>query len=77
MIVCKAGDRVTITIGEQSVRARVVLASSNGRSLMLEFDAILELDRGCAVGMLPIFYSEPEGWYEILTHMPVTLEVPS
>jgi hypothetical protein len=44
------GDRVKITFRGRTVLGKVTLASGNGRSLMLEFEAIL----GGFVGMLPV-----------------------
>jgi hypothetical protein len=40
-ILWRQGDRVTITIGSDSAPGEVILASGNGKSLMLEFEAIL------------------------------------
>jgi hypothetical protein len=50
----KTGDRVVVTFANQTSAAVVVLASANGRSLMLAFDAML----GGYVGMMPILWRE-------------------
>jgi hypothetical protein len=52
MHVWKTGDLVRITYEGRSVDGAVKLASPNGLSLMLEFDAIL----GGCVGMMPVLY---------------------
>jgi hypothetical protein len=60
----KTGDRVAITLGGQSIAGVVLLASANGRSLMLEFDGVL----GGYVGMMPILWvlaAERDGRQEL------------
>jgi hypothetical protein len=52
------GDRVRIVIGGESAHGAVLLASNNGRSLMLEFDAILKGH----VGMMPVLLG-PDGHF--------------
>jgi hypothetical protein len=57
-----AGDRVRITIAGQTVTGSVVLASQNGRSLAVTFEAVL----AGAVGMLPILQNDDGSWRDIM-----------
>jgi len=50
----KTGDRVLLTIDKVENPATVLLASANGRSLALGFEAMI----GGYVGMMPVFWSE-------------------
>ena len=50
----RRGDRVLITVGSDSAPGVVILASGNGKSLMLQFEAIL---RG-HVGMMPVMLED-------------------
>lgn len=52
MKVWKTGERCRLTYGSRTVDAKGVLASPNGRSLFLEFDAIL----GVHAGSMPVLY---------------------
>lgn len=45
-----SGERVLLEMEGRAVSATVILASGNGRSLMLSFEALLD---GC-VGMMPV-----------------------
>lgn len=53
------GDRVLITYEGRTVPGAVVLASPNGRSLMLSFEAIL----GGYVGMMPVLRQAADDVY--------------
>ena len=54
-MIFKTGDKVTVTHGSQSVPAVVSLASSNGVSLMLEFEAaIIKAGVGAYIGQMPV-----------------------
>lgn len=55
------GDRVLIVIGADSAAGTVILASRNGRSLMLEFEAILSGH----VGTMPVL-QEDDGTFRSL-----------
>ena len=59
---CK-GDQVRITIGRDETTGAVLLASGNGRSLMLAFDCIL---RG-HVGLMPVLQGEDGCFRSIAT----------
>lgn len=65
----RTGDRVVLTLGQRTVDATVLLASENGRSLMLGFEAIVE---GC-VGMMPVFDDGSGTFHNIMTGTPVQL----
>lgn len=63
------GEMVRVTYLGRTVEAEIILASSNGRSLMLQFDAIL----GNYVGMMPVL--EVDGLYhDLLTSNEVSIE---
>lgn len=66
----KTGDIVMITYGAQTVRGAVKLASPNGRSVMLEFEAML----GGFVGMMPALGDEKGVYRDLLFNQPVGLE---
>lgn len=64
----KTGDRVSVTMEGRTVDAVVILASPNGRSLILQFEAIL----GGYVGMMPVLddhgtgdFRELMGWASV------------
>jgi hypothetical protein len=58
----KTGDQVWVGCDDRTVEGEVILASKNGRSLILGFEAILD---GC-VGKMPVM--ETDGVYRnILT----------
>lgn len=67
-ILCK-GDVVIANNGQRTVEARVILASPNGRSLMLVWaDGIL----GGHVGTMPVLYKDG-GYRALIDGMPMTL----
>lgn len=55
-MIFKKGDQVYITYNQRTVEGVVVLASENGRSLMLGFATFL----GEYVGMMPVLRGESE-----------------
>lgn len=57
----KKGDRVTVTCAGRTVPAEVALISSNGKSLVLTFDAMLDGH----VGTMPVLRDD-EGIYRAL-----------
>lgn len=63
------GDKVHIAIGVVNVDGVVKLASGNGRSLMLEFDAVLNGH----VGMMPVLQHDDGVYRSIVTDEEVTL----
>jgi len=68
--VFKTGDALRIEYGGRIVEGRVKLASPNGVSLMLEYEALL----GGYAGQMPVLYSHTKkGFFDILVREPVTL----
>jgi len=61
MAMIKTGNRIMITCEGRTVEGEVLLASPNGRSLMLRFEAIL---LGC-VGMMPVFLDDDGKYYSL------------
>ena len=70
------GDFVRLTYGGRTVRAMVLLASSNGASLMLGFDGALSPSTGgMFVGSMPVL-RDGSGVYRDLMHgEPATVEL--
>jgi hypothetical protein len=66
----KTGDLVTITYDGRTVAGVVKLASGNGASLMLEFEAIL----GGFVGMMPALRDDAGTYRDLVFHKPVAIE---
>lgn len=50
----KSGDKILIGCDDRTVEGKVILASENGVSLMLAFEAILD---GC-VGTMPVMLED-------------------
>lgn len=71
MRVWKTGERVEIGFAAKTVIGKVLLASSNGRSLMLEFDAML----GGYAGMMPVL-EEGGQFRDLITRSIVVLSEP-
>lgn len=63
------GDKARVTFDGRTVDAVVILASANGVSLMLAFDAML----GGYVATMPVLY-EGGAFVDLLGHRPVVLE---
>jgi hypothetical protein len=59
----KRNDRVQIECDGQAVSGLVMLASENGKSLMLGFDGMLD---GC-LGMLPVLMGNDGKFYALMT----------
>jgi hypothetical protein len=62
------GDRVKIRFKGREVEGVVVLASENGKSLALEFDAML----GGYVSMMPVL-DAGDGYRDLVTNSPVEI----
>ena len=58
----KTGDAVEISHNGRTVEGTVILASSNGLSLMLQFEAML----GGHVGMMPVTMTDGENGFSII-----------
>lgn len=65
----KTGDSVLIECDGRKVKGDVLLASGNGKSLMLSFEAILD---GC-VGMMPVSRDDDGKYSALMTGSPVVL----
>jgi hypothetical protein len=66
----KRGDFVQLECKGQTVKAMVYLASSNGKSLMLGFDAMVDGH----VGMMPIFLDDGGVYRSIVNDVEVKLK---
>jgi len=67
----KAGDRVRITYRGRSVVGKVILASANGASLALEFEAFL----GGYAGMIPVMRDGDGIYRDLIASEPVQLDL--
>jgi hypothetical protein len=65
----KTGDKVQIECDGRSVPGTVLLASKNGKSLMLSFEAVLD---GHA-GMMPVTRNDDGSYQSIMTGILVKL----
>lgn len=65
----KTGDKVEIRHAGTTVEGLIVLASTNGKSLMLSFDAILDGH----VGMMPVLQEDDGTYLSIITGKEVLL----
>lgn len=65
----RQGDRVMIAIGSARTPGAVILASGNGKSLMLEFEAVLHGH----VGTMPVLQEEDGSFRSIVTREVVEL----
>jgi hypothetical protein len=65
----KTGDPVMVTFEHETVEGFVRLASGNGRSLVLAFDAIL----GGYLGMMAVSVDDDGKATDLLTGRPVTI----
>lgn len=73
----KRGDFVTITYCGQTTRAMVMLASTNGKSLMLGFDGALTPSHGEGMfaGSMPVLMDDAGVYRDLLCNEPVNIEV--
>lgn len=72
------GEVVRLTIGSWTVYAEIVLASENGRSLMLQYDGAAPIGDGYALRFLPVLRNDDGTWMEIVASTRVEVEaVPS
>jgi hypothetical protein len=63
------GDAVQIECAGRSISGTVILASENGRSLLLGFEAILD---GC-VGLMPVLRVDDGSYQSVVTGIPIGL----
>lgn len=65
----RPGDQVHVTLDGQSATAVVLFASQNGRSLMLQFDALL----GGYLGLMPVLRGADGQFRDLIRSEVVTL----
>ena len=71
MHVWKTGEPTRITYEGRTVAGRVILASGNGRSLMLEFEALL----GGYAGTMPVLWDDTGATFrDLICGLAVTLD---
>lgn len=63
------GDEVVIECDGQRVAGTVLLASPNGKSLVLGFEAILDGH----VGMMPVLRKDDGSYHSLMTDIPLKL----
>jgi hypothetical protein len=69
----KTNDRVRVTLGDRTVPGVVLLASPNGYSLALEFDAML----GGYAGGMPVLWDAEAGTFRgLMCGRPVRVDEP-
>lgn len=66
----KRGDFVNVTYGDRTVEAMVTLASPNGRSLLVMFEAML----GGHAGVMPILQVDDGTFISLIESKPVKIE---
>ena len=71
----KAGQDVVITCDGNSLAAKVTLASDNGRSLMLSFDAALWTGDGMYAGMMAVLRDADGVYRELMLGHAVQIEL--
>lgn len=64
------GDRIRLSYGGRSVLADVMMASGNGKSLLVSFEAIL----GGYVSTMPISWVDEQGYCDLVYGHAVYLE---
>jgi hypothetical protein len=65
----RKGDEVQIRCTGKSITGTVLMASSNGKSLMLGFEAIIDGH----VGMMPVLQDDDGTYHSIVTGIQVEL----
>lgn len=63
------GDDLMLTYRDRSVQASVILASPNGRSLLLAFDDLL----GNHAGVMPVLADDDGEFWSVVSGEPVLL----
>lgn len=66
----RSGDAVAIGFDGRTVEGSVMLASSNGLSLMLQFEAVL----GGFLGEMPVMGDGSGGYRDLVSGRPVTIK---
>ena len=71
----KRGDFVLVTFGGKSIKAIVMIASENQRSLMLSFDGALHSPSGGAFfGTMPVLMGDDGIYRDLVENKPVLIE---
>jgi hypothetical protein len=70
----KRGDFVTVRVGDRVVRAMVLLASDNARSLMLGFEGALAIGSGFYLGMVPVLQDDAGVYRDLIDGQAFTIE---
>lgn len=72
----RTGDVVYLSTrdGNESIPCRVVIASGNGRSLMLSFEAVVGFPGGLYVGNMAVLQMDDGRWIEIIGSHHVRIE---
>lgn len=65
----KRGERVRIKCQGRTLAAEIVIASANGASLMLSFDALLDGH----VGMMPVLLDDKGVYHSIVTGVAIEI----
>lgn len=68
-MILKRGDIVIATYGDKTVDAMVTLASPNGKSLIIMFEAML----GGHVGVMPVLMHDDGRFESLLEGRPISL----
>lgn len=74
--VIQRGDTVYLSTkgAHQAIPCMVVLASNNGRSLMLKFEAVVDFPGGIYAGNMPVFQRDDGRWVEAIGSHEVRIE---
>lgn len=72
----RKGDRVYLSTrdGDQRIPADVVVASENGRSLLLTFEAVVDFPGGVYVGSMPVLQLDDGRYVELIGNHEVRIE---
>jgi hypothetical protein len=74
----KTGDFVQVTYCGQRMRCKLLLASPNGRSLMLGFEGALFTSSGGAFfGSMPVLQDEDGTYRDLMAGDPIEIEPPT
>jgi hypothetical protein len=66
----KRGDKIELTYDDRTVEAVVTMASDNGRSLVVEFEALLIP----YIGTMPLLQQEDGSFVDLMVGRPVVVK---
>ncbi len=69
----RRGERVLLTLGDQTKLAEVVLVSMNGRSLLFSFDGMLRTRAGAYCGAMAVLQDDDGTYRDLAASEPVTI----